>query len=202
MVLKEDLELMQNQIETKTQVLISSAVDPLKNKIHDVVKLFRKIEIEGPGFIPNGMNAQVVAGLQKQIDALHSKIYELSIQKRPVSVIGGFRNCGSMNEVKTWTIAKCKEFGMSAPLDMWCPKSGWKGMLFAKFGDIPSRDQFVVKMLSMKPQYDSILVWARAEASVEVRACEKFLSGLIKILVGWGFDFSCIRWDSDGTQNT
>ena len=50
-------------------------------------------------------------------------------------------------------------------------------------------------MLSLKPQYESIPVWARAEASVEVRACEKFLSGLKKILVGWGFDPSIIKWD-------
>ena len=85
---------------------------------------------------------------------------------------------------------------------MWCPKGGFKGLAFAKFSDISIRDKFVLKVIVTKPEYEGVQVWARAEAPVEVRACEIFLSGLKKILVGWGFDFTCIRYDVEGIDKT
>ena len=92
--------------------------------------------------------------------------------------------------------------GVPIPSDVWCPKGGFKGLAFAKFIDISIRDKFVSKIIVAKPEYEGIQVWARAEAPVEVRACEIFLSGLKKILVGWGFDFTCIRYDVEGTEKT
>ena len=107
----------------------------------------------------------------------------MSVQKRPVAVIGGFRNCGSLDDAKVGINAKCADYGISSAVDMWCPKSGFKGLVFAKFGDITTRDKFVSKVKLLKPQYDTIPVWSEAEAPVEVRACEKFLRGLKKILM-------------------
>ena len=68
---------------------------------------------------------------------------------------------------------------------------------------IPCKTCFplISKVIVTKPEYENVQVWARAEAPVEVRACEIFLSGL-KILVGWGFDFACIKYDVDGTDKT
>ena len=64
------------------------------------------------------------------------------------------------------------------------------------------RDKFVSKILSTHPEYEGEKVWARAEASPEVRACEKCLSGLKKILVAWGFDPSCIKYDTESDEKT
>ena len=58
------------------------------------------------------------------------------------------------------------------------------------------------KVTSSKPQYENIPVWSRAEAPVEDRACEKNLKGLKYILVGWGFDPVCIRWDTANVDKT
>ena len=68
-----------------------------------------------------------------------------------MAVIGGFRNCGTVEEAKTWITSNCTEFGFSVPLDMWCSKSGWKGMLFAKFADASIRDQFALKYCLWNP---------------------------------------------------
>ena len=117
-------------------------------------------------------------------------------------MIGGFRNYGNLEDAKIWINAKCQEYGVPVAADMWCPKSGFKGILFANFADVSIRDKFISKVQFSKPQYENIPVWSRAEASVEVRACEKFLSGLKKILVGWGFDPSCIKWDAESAEKT
>ena len=91
---------------------------------------------------------------------------------------------------------------MTTTSDIWCPKVGFKGLVFAKFADISTRDRFVAKISTIKPEYEGDKVWAQVEASVEARACGKFLSGLKKILVGWGFDPNCILWDTEGAENT
>ena len=119
-----------------------------------------------------------------------------------MAVIGGFRNCGNLDDAKVWINAKCVEYGVGSAVEIWCPKAGFKGIAFAKFADISTRDKFVSKVQSTKPQYESIPVWSRAEASVEVRVCEKFLSGLEKLLVGWGFDPSRIHYDTESADKT
>ena len=85
---------------------------------------------------------------------------------------------------------------------MWCPKGGFKGIAFTKFADIATRDKFVSKVVSMKPEYEGVQVWSREEQPVEVRACEIFLKGLKKLLVGWGFDQTCIKYDTESTEKT
>ena len=45
-------------------------------------------------------------------------------------------------------------------------------------------------------------MWSRVEAPPEVRACEIFLKGLKKLLVGWGFDQTCIKYDTESTEKT
>lgn len=119
-----------------------------------------------------------------------------------MAVIGGFRNCGNLADTKVWINAKCVEYGAPTTANIWCPKSGFRGIAFAKFADTSTRDKFVSKVQSTKPQYESLPVWSRAEASVEVRACEKFLSGLKKIFVRWGFDPSCIKYDTESAEKT
>ena len=97
---------------------------------------------------------------------------------------------------------KCGEHGIPIISEVWNPKSGFKGIVFAKFADTTTRDTFVSKVLSAKPEYEGDKVRSRAEASIETRVCENCLSGLKQILVGWGFDSSCIKWDTTGTGNT
>ena len=204
MVSKQDLQVMQNQMESKTQVMVSSAVDPLKDTIFDLQARLEKVEQTGP--VGSNQNASSSTHgqelLQNQINALQAKIVELSFQKRPVAVIGGFRNCGNLEDAKVWINAKCVEYGVASAVDIWCPKAGFKGIAFAKFADTSTRDKFVSKVQSTKPQYESIPVWSRAEAPVEVRACEKSLSGLKKLLVGWGFDPSRIHYDTESAEKT
>ena len=136
-----------------------------------------------------------------QINSLQGRIFRLSVQKRPVAVIG-FKNCGGIEDAKNWINAKCTEFGVTIPTEMWCPKSGFKGLMFAKFGDTSIRDKFVSKVVVMKPEYEGVQVWSRIKTPPEVRACEVFLSGLKKILVGWGFDQTIIKYDTESTEKT
>lgn len=74
--------------------------------------------------------------------------------------------------------------------------------MFVKFSDNSIRDGFIAKVISQKPEYEGEKLWAQAESPVETRACENILSGLKKMLVGWGFDPSAIEWDTKGTENT
>ena len=53
---------------------------------------------------------------------------------------------------------------MGTTSDVWCPKAGFKGLVFAKFADTSMRDKFVTEILSVKPEYEGAKVWARAEA--------------------------------------
>ena len=90
-----------------------------------------------------------------------------------MAVIGGFKNCGNLEDAKVWINARCTEYGVPTTADIWCPKNGFQGIAFAKFADVSTRDKFVSKVTSSKPQYENIPVWSRAEAPVEDRACEK-----------------------------
>lgn len=48
MVSKQDLQVMQTQMGNKTQVLVSSTVDPLKDKTSDLHARLGKVEQKGP----------------------------------------------------------------------------------------------------------------------------------------------------------
>ena len=45
-------------------------------------------------------------------------------------------------------------------------------------------------------------LWADIDLPAEARACESFLSGLKKILLGWGFNKKCVKWVADGSTKT
>ena len=75
---------------------------------------------------------------------------------------------------------------MSVPSEMWCPRGGFKGIVFTKFADIATREKFVSKVVSLKLEYEGVQVWSREEHPVEVHACEIFLKGLKKVIGGMG----------------
>ena len=198
---KTEFQQMRKQINDDTQVMVSAAVDPIKDTIFDLNARLQKVESHGPSSSNQNHNTTIQTQLQSQIEALEQQIKELSIQKRPVAVVG-FKNCGGLEDAKIWIQAKCTDFGVSVPSEMWCPRGGFKRIVFTKFADIATRDKFVSKVVSMKPEYEGVQVWSREEQPVEVRACEIFLKGLKKLLVGWGFDQTCIKWDAEGTEKT
>lgn len=197
MVLKTGLEGMQTKIESHTQALISAIVDPLKDKICDIHARLENIEKVSPSNQNSSSSTDAQEKLQNQIDALQSKIKELSAVKTTVAVIGGLGKCGSLFDAKVWLRAKCGTLGLQLPDETKTYCTGnWKGMLFAKFEGTESRDAFVSKLNSPKITYEDTPIWTNAEATVEVRACEICLSGLKKY---WWVGDS-ITYASDGKR--
>ena len=110
--------------------------------------------VGGSASSPVELNSETQTLLQNQITALQNKIVELSVQKRPIAVLGMGRKCGGLDDAKIWINAKCIEFGVGTTSDVWCPKAGFKGLVFAKFTDICARDKFVTKVSTTKPEYE------------------------------------------------
>lgn len=126
MVSKQDLEEMQTKMETKisknTKMEVASQMDPLKDKIWDIHTRLERVEQTGSS--NQNVNGSVGTTdaqnvLRNQINALQAKIAELSIEKRPVAVIGLGRKCIVVDDAKIWINNKCKDYGFGPTVDIY-----------------------------------------------------------------------------------
>ena len=126
------------------------------------------------------------------------KILDLTSSKLTVVVFGGLWSLGSVANAEIWLKKHLSDVGGSMPVDVY-----WYGdfadTVYATFASVPERDASANKLTRAKIQLESKVVWGWAQTSLEVRACETFLSGLKKILVGWGFTKKLLKWEVEGS---
>ena len=150
------------------------------------------------GSVPSSSNGPAQLKLQQQVENLEQTVSDLTSLKSTVGVFGGLSSLGSVANAEIWLKKQLSDVGGSMPVDVY-----WYGdfadTVYASFASTPERDAATNKLTRAKIQLDNKAVWGRAEASLEVRACETFLSGLKKILVAWGFDRRLLKYEVKGS---
>ena len=135
-----------------------------------------------------------LAEMQKQIDAL--KYQRASVDYSRTLVLGRLAGHDGFDGAAKWAKAKLAELQNPLPIDEYC-KGDFKDIVFLKFSSEVDRDRAVEALRKAKLTYGGKPVWARPDQPAEVRIPEKFLFGLKKQLVEWGFSRSEVRVDSN-----
>ena len=115
-----------------------------------------------------------------------------------VAIVGGLQNwVGGLVDAQAWI--KTKVDAILVEDVEWYVKGDFNGVLFAKFGDVSKRDQFIDKNSTSNLVYDGIKVWSNIGKPVEDRVPERFFNGVRKQLAEWGeIDKRSIRVEMDG----
>ena len=78
----------------------------------------------------------------------------------------------------------------------------YSGIFCARFASPTDRIKALSSLKTKIAEVGDKKIWADIDLPAEARACESFLSGLKKILLGWGFDRRCVKWVADGSTKT
>ena len=77
-------------------------------------------------------------------------------------------------------------------------KGEFKGLVFLKFVSVSDRDRAIGRIKEARLTLEGKSIWIREEASIKIRAMEKFILGLRKQLISWGYGTKEVKADIDG----
>ena len=201
---KDDIEQMRKslvkEVEAKTKVAISEAVDPLKSDVHDLKKRIEALEKPGQ-LIIGERGSETDNELRGKVEEIEKTIEVMKASRAKqthteiVAVVGGLSGLSGLDEAEQWIKSQTAAMKVPAPLDVYIKGEEYKGTVFAKFAGPEAATSAVSAISKKRPQCKGQQVWAKHDQPIHVRAPLSFLFGLKKLLVSpeWEFPKLSIR---------
>ena len=189
MTTKSDLDSFKINIEASTKIIVSEAVDPIKDEVVDIKSRIQKLEEApqigiGSGDNGGGENTQK---LQKQIDDITERVNCIGNQSNPADpkttatdiVIGGVTDLTSLEEASKWL----RDFLWTAyapmPVETYIKRKDgvFAGVFCAKFASPTDRIKALSVAKNKLLEAGGKEKWANIDLPTDVRAPEVFVTG-------------------------
>lgn len=204
MVVKNDMDKMEQRLIMKIKENISEAIDPVKDELNDVKEDIQQIDCNMENIctrinvLEKRPENTDMATLSQKIKDIENKMHAMG-QTSPdgtTMVMGGLNDFENQEAATTWVQEKLNGLNIKKYMDIYA-KGQFKGLLFIKFGMQADRTNAIEKFRQAKLQYSGKMIWAKPEQAVDMRVCESYLFALKKILVSWGYTASEVKVEID-----
>ena len=195
MVTKTDFEVLKQNIQKETKIIISEAVDPIKDELATLSERVTQIENGQNGGIGSGEGGLQNSGhLQNQVDEITEKMKTMSIPTDPKAtataiVIGGLTDFTSLDEASKWLTDILWDGYAPMPIGTYVKGKDVKftGIFCANFSSPADRMKSLSILKSKLMLLGGKIIWADTDLPAKIRAPEQFLLALKKQLVAWDF---------------
>ena len=191
MVTKTDFEVLKQNIQNETKIIISEVVDPIKDELATLSERVTKIENGQNGGIGSGEEGLQNSGrLQNQVDEITEKMKIMFIPVDPKTtataiVIGGLTDFTSIDEASKWLTDILWDGYAPMPLGTYVKGKDVKftGIFPANFSSPADRIKSLSVLKSKLMMLGGKIIWADIDLPVKIRAPDKLLLALKKLLI-------------------
>ena len=169
MATRNDLLDMRASINQDITLCISQAVDPLKDDVADLRSRVEQLEVAGPQ-LQGAMAGASIASLEGRLAEL-----TMSMEKGFLAVVGNLCTASGEGSAKSWLNEQISNVQAPAPSEIFS-KGDFRGFLYAKFDNIPTRDRFVDMMRKQSLAHSSCQVWVDVARTIDNQAKRGFCS--------------------------
>ena len=202
---RHDTKTLEKKIMTETRVMVSEAVDPLKDKQSDVQTSIAALRSASSqqGTALQTLEAKVDTVLTKRVDELERMIKDMHIKKvthgGSTAVVGGLSSASSPAVAIEWVWEQTKKADIKGVTEVFHKGSNveFNGMVFLKFDSTEARDRAIVAFNAIKAGLDNAQTFMNPDLPVTIRAPKALLFGLKNLLVEWGNQKGSIYVDSE-----
>ena len=213
MVTKTDFEVLKEKIQKETKIIISEAVDPIKDALKENTdKLQRQIDeiteqMQNMGAGGGGEENKDLGHLQKQVDEIKENMKNTDGPLDPKIigtdiVIGGLAHLSSLEEASKWLREILWTAYAPMPVETYIKRKDgvFAGLCFAKFASPTDRTKALSVVKTKLLELGGKEKWANFDLPTDVRAPEVFVIGLKKILVSpeWAFALGSVKYEING----
>ena len=201
---KDDLTKMMKEVECKTKVAISEAVDPMKNEIADIKQNMTSMETRLAEFEKNPPigGDEAAKKMTKKIDDIEKRLHGLKIapapgiQDQPTALVG-LQGATSADEGKTWVKDNMDKAGIDGITQVYdkCKGEKFNGMVFVKFSSIEKRDAAITIFNGTKCAFNETRTFMNRDLAIQHRAKFSLLLNFKRLLIKW--EFEKINFDDD-----
>ena len=166
MVMKDDLRTMRQEMVQDTKVMISEAVDPVKEEICTMKAKVGKMDqrLSSAEQRQEKATADPRNDVQEKVAKLESMLHDLNEQakKEFASVFGGLQKDVSEGDAIGFLEESLLKVGAAKPSRIFA-KGPYSGMLWAKFPCKAERDSWVERFRNANIHHDKDKVWSDEE---------------------------------------
>ena len=136
------------------------------------------------------------AMIQRRLETLEKKLKDnTSDDTRDLTmVVGGLRDFSTLSEAHQYLKEQLWIYYGPTMIDTYS-KGDFKGLLFAKFLSKMDRDTAVKIFRTQRLKHNENTIWAKEDLAITERMTQSVLFAAKKILIGWGYDKTCIWVD-------
>ena len=148
----------------------------------------------------HNVDDRVATAIEQQMESLGHTMPERSqhpSNHECTAFLGGLTALGGKDEAATWLTNKMWSLYGPMPIETYCKKGDFKGILFAKFSSKGERDTALAMLKSAGCKEGDTSIYAKPDRPLEERTLRTFTFEAKKIMESWGWHLSDLWADPE-----